>query len=74
VDRGREADHARAGLGAALRDDHDRAQRLESELAKARADLDRHRGWLATTNGSMSWRMTKPLRSAKRLLPSRRAR
>lgn len=65
---------ARAGLGSALRDDLRTTHQLEAELAAAQLDLDRHRGWLEATNASLSWRMTAPLRSAKRLLSSRRKR
>jgi hypothetical protein len=72
---------ARAGLGLALSDDIRGRERLESDLAAVQADLatvqadlERHRGWLESTNASLSWRMTGPLRSAKRFLPSRRER
>jgi glycosyltransferase involved in cell wall biosynthesis len=50
---------ARAGLGAALSADGLAA-------ANAAADLARHREWLDATNASLSWRLTAPLRAAKR--------
>jgi hypothetical protein len=50
-----------------------RAAAAEEAAAQARAELDLHRAWLASVNGSLSWRLTAPLRSAKRrLTPSRR--
>jgi glycosyltransferase involved in cell wall biosynthesis len=55
---------ARAGLGAALRADGGPGP--EHVLAATRAELARHRAWLEATNSSLSWRLTKPLRSAKR--------
>jgi hypothetical protein len=54
---------ARAGIGTALRAERDR---LEQELAAAHSDLARHRAWLEATNGSLSWRLTAPLRDVKR--------
>jgi hypothetical protein len=38
---------------------------LRHELASTREDLERHRGWLASINASVSWRITAPLRRAK---------
>lgn len=55
---------ARAGLGAALRADEGPGP--EHVLAATRAELARHREWLEAVNGSLSWRLTKPLRAAKR--------
>src|SRR4051812_13848056 len=51
---------ARAGIGTALREAH----------AGMLAGLDRHRAWLESTNASRSWRLTAPLRAAKRRLRS----
>jgi hypothetical protein len=61
---------ARAAIGEALRERHG-ARSLEDEdlrreLKDARAELERHRRWLESTNSSLSWRATAPLRSAKR--------
>jgi hypothetical protein len=56
---------ARAAMGAALRDSE------PPDSADIRAELDRHRRWLADTNSSVSWRVTSPLRSAKRLVRRR---
>jgi glycosyltransferase involved in cell wall biosynthesis len=58
---------ARAEMGAALR----AAER--EQLAAKEHELDRHRNWLAATNASLSWRLTAPLRAAKRLVRGRRA-
>jgi hypothetical protein len=57
-DEGRDA---RAEIGRALRE---REEALESELK-------RHRQWLEAVNGSASWRLSAPLRSAKRRLGRR---
>jgi hypothetical protein len=59
---------ARAGMGAALRAESDG---LVEELAAARSELARHRTWLEATNGSLSWRLTAPLRAAKRRVRER---
>jgi hypothetical protein len=59
---------AHAGLGAALRAE---TAALEAELAGTRAELERHRRWLEDTNSALSWRLTRPLRSAKRRLRGR---
>jgi hypothetical protein len=59
---------ARAGMGAALRAESDA---LVEELAAARSELARHRAWLEATNGSLSWRLTAPLRAAKRRVRER---
>jgi hypothetical protein len=55
---------ARAGMGAALR--ADAGPGPEQVLAATRAELARHREWLEATNSSLSWRLTAPLRAAKR--------
>jgi hypothetical protein len=47
-------------------DDGER-QRVESALAQARADLAHERRALAGVYGSLSWRLTAPLRSGKRI-------
>jgi hypothetical protein len=52
---------ALAGIGAALRAQN---AALEHELAQ-------HRAWLEATNGSLSWRLTAPLRAAKRRITGR---
>jgi hypothetical protein len=59
---------ARAGLGAALRADADGFDGTEHVLGATRAELAQHREWLAATNASLSWRLTAPLRAAKRRL------
>jgi hypothetical protein len=51
---------ARAGLGAALRGDPDAA------VTALETDLARHRAWLESVQGSLSWRLTAPLRRARR--------
>jgi hypothetical protein len=53
-----------AGLGAALRADEGTGP--EHVLAATREELRRHREWLEATNASLSWRLTAPLRAAKR--------
>jgi hypothetical protein len=54
-----------AGLGAAL----SAAERSrDAELGHVQAELARHRDWLESTNASLSWRLTAPLRRAKRRL------
>jgi hypothetical protein len=51
---------ARAEIGAALREaEAERVARVEHEL-------ERHRSWLRSVNDSLSWRLTAPLRRAKR--------
>jgi hypothetical protein len=55
---------ARAGLGAAMRANGEAS--IEHALAATRAELARHREWLEAVNGSLSWRLTKPLRAARR--------
>jgi hypothetical protein len=57
---------ARAGLGAALR--AGAGPGPEHVLGAARAELAQHREWLAAMNESLSWRVTAPLRAAKRRL------
>ncbi|HEY0632901.1 MAG TPA: glycosyltransferase [Thermoleophilaceae bacterium] len=56
---------ARAAMGAALR------AAEQQRLAAVERELDHHRGWLETTNGSLSWRLTAPLRAAKRRVRQR---
>jgi hypothetical protein len=50
---------------------------LEATLARSQADLDRSRRWLDAVHSSASWRLTAPLRAAKRAVrrmqPSDRA-
>jgi hypothetical protein len=59
---------ARSAMGAALGEiDQARAE----QLAETRRELDRHRRWLEVTNSSLSWRLTRPLRSARRRLRGR---
>jgi hypothetical protein len=48
--------------------------RLEEEVASVREDLARHQQWLTAVNGSVSWRLTAPARSAKRRLAAFRDR
>ena len=55
---------ARAGLGAALRADEGPGS--DHVLAAAREELARHREWLEAVNGSLSWRLTAPLRAINR--------
>jgi hypothetical protein len=55
---------ARAGLGAALRAEDGAGN--AAALAATEADLAQHREWLEATTGSLSWRLTAPLRAAKR--------
>ena len=62
---------ARAGLGAALRADEGPGPEhvldaTRAELGASQAELARHRAWLEATNSSLSWRLTAPLRAAKR--------
>jgi hypothetical protein len=56
---------ARAGMGAALHEEDRLRSEREDEL---HAELDEHRAWLASTNSSLSWRLTGPLRAAKQWL------
>lgn len=44
---------------------------LEGRQAEIAAELDEANGWLRTMNGSASWRITAPLRRAKRLASRR---
>jgi hypothetical protein len=44
------------------------ATALEREQRELRAELSRHQTWLDGIRGSTSWRMTAPLRAAKRRL------
>jgi hypothetical protein len=71
-DAGRDA---RAVMGAALRategGNAERAAQLERALVAAQSDLEQHRRWLESTNASISWRVTRPLRAAKRALRRR---
>jgi hypothetical protein len=60
---------ARAGLGAALAAGGGPGP--EHVLAATRAELAQHRGWLEATNSSLSWRLTAPLRAAKRRVRGR---
>jgi hypothetical protein len=58
-----------AGLGelrGLVAQQEDEVGVLRERLELALADLDRHRNWLADIQGSLSWRLTAPLRSAKR--------
>jgi hypothetical protein len=64
---------ARAGLGAALRAEAEAEDEAGpgspsagADLAALEADLARHRAWLESMNTSLSWRLTAPLRTAKR--------
>lgn len=54
----------------ALRTELDRERQQTAELAatvtQTQADLARHQQWLSGIQGSLSWRMTVPLRTAKR--------
>ncbi len=43
----------------------------EREAASLRDDLQRSRYWLERIQGSASWRLTEPLRAAKRRLRER---
>jgi hypothetical protein len=52
---------------------HD-ARRLRGELAQALSQLERTQRGLAAMESSWSWRLTTPLRWAKRWVPSRRPR
>lgn len=52
---------------------HD-ARRLRGELDLARRRLELSEHWLTSIQSSLSWRMTAPLRWAKRQLPARRPR
>jgi glycosyltransferase involved in cell wall biosynthesis len=59
---------ARSAMGAALGAiDGAQAERL----AETRRELEQHRRWLEDTNSSLSWRLTEPLRSARRRLRGR---
>jgi len=51
----------------------DRETGRDRYFAAKERELDRHRNWLAATNASLSWRLTAPLRAAKRLVRGRRA-
>jgi hypothetical protein len=42
----------------------------DAELRRAEEDLAQHRYWLGTVQGSASWRLTAPIRTAKRRLTS----
>jgi glycosyltransferase involved in cell wall biosynthesis len=44
------------------------ARVFNGRLAAAEADRDRHKAWLDAVNASASWRLTRPLRWAKRRL------
>jgi glycosyltransferase involved in cell wall biosynthesis len=61
---------ARATVGGALlRREDEAARRLErqaGELDHVNAGLERHKDWLDSINASLSWRLTAPLRAAKR--------
>lgn len=52
---------------------HERV-RMGDELARARVELDASRHWLQALESSASWRLTAPLRAAKRRLLELRAR
>jgi glycosyltransferase involved in cell wall biosynthesis len=41
-------------------------QELEEALDRARSELARHKTWLDSMKGSVSWRLTAPLRAVKR--------
>jgi len=46
-------------------------ERLRAEREALSVELERHRGYLSSMTGSMSWRITEPLREAKRRLQRR---
>jgi hypothetical protein len=48
--------------------------RLAEREAEAEAELTRHKEWLTSVNGSMSWRLTAPARTAKGRLAAIRRR
>ena len=59
-----ERDHACAERDQAFAE----RDRLRAELDDVLGELERHRQWLESTNASLSWRATAPLRAAKRSL------
>jgi hypothetical protein len=65
------ATRAREDAVCALDDSLAARADLEARLAEREAELELVRGWLDGVNGSASWRLTAPLRAAKRIATGR---